>query len=479
MAVDHQKLDDKTYEFRLRKGVKFQDGTPFNADAVVLNMEYFKKAPVKYSKIDQVFDYAEKIDDFTVRFHLKEKYGSFMNDVIWMQFYTEEYLKKNPGGWNGKANCPNLSMPGPYGLGPYILTEGYIEGDRHTSQAVLKANPYYWDMNYPKVETITVYTELDSLAAKEMTLYQEGKLDITIIPPEDKVETILSPYSKLITAPSTDNIAIHINMINGNPVLRNREVRQALNEALNQENLVHFVFEQEADQSPISPLFPGVNNVATELISFPQNRNPYAPVVQSKLKAILSDLKLKVLTQDRFLPLWRGIETQFKRVGVELDIQVLKSEKEIFGPLLKTNSNENTTEWDLLVWGNDDWYFNHPYTVFFVLRTDSVWSTVTPDPVMDAYIENMFRASVEDSEFTDICEKIMQRAYDQAYMLFVPTPHKVFAVNKEVVFKPYRMACIPLWKIEVTNLHWSLRSTETPYPSSLKQPVEIMHVDVR
>ncbi|WP_269748187.1 ABC transporter substrate-binding protein [Enterovibrio coralii] len=125
MAVSHRKIDDKTYEFDLRRGVKFQDGSPFNADAVLLNMEYFKKAPFLFTKIDTVFDYAEKVDDYTVRFHLKEKYGQFLNDAIWIQFYTQPYLEKF--GWNGKATCPNLAEAGPYGLGPYMLKEGYIE----------------------------------------------------------------------------------------------------------------------------------------------------------------------------------------------------------------------------------------------------------------------------------------------------------------------------------------------------------------
>jgi peptide/nickel transport system substrate-binding protein len=57
-------------------------------------------------------------------------------------------------------------------------------------------------------------------------------------------------------------------------------------------------------------------------------------------------------------------------------------------------------------------------------------------------------------------------------MLFVPTPNKVFAVNKEVVFRPYKMACIPLWKIQVTDQHWSVR--KGPYPEKLKQPVRIL-----
>lgn len=479
MAVDHRRIDETTYEFRLRKGVRFQDGTPFNADSVVLNMNYFAEAPVRYSKIDEVFDHVQKIDDYTVRFHLKEKYGSFLNDAIWMQFYTEEYLRTNPGGWNGKANCPNLSMPGPYGLGPYILTEGHIEGDSQTPQAVLKANPYYWDPAFPKIETVTVYTELDTLRAKELTLYDEGELDITFIAPEDKVETILAPFSKLVITPSTDNIAIHMNLINGNPRLRKRAVRRALNEALHQRNLLHFAYEDEGQLSPISPDFPGVRDVAPHLLPFPKSHNPNAPETRARLKKTLDGLRLKVLTQDRFLPLWRGIETQFRHVGVKLEIDATRSEKDIFGPLLKTNAGENELNWDLLVWGNDDWYFNHPFSAFFVYRTHNVWSTIYPDPIMDGCIDEMFRAAVDEPEFPIVCEKIMRRAYDQSYMLFVPTPNKVFAVNKEVVFRPYKMACMPLWKIEVTDQHWSVRSPDKPYPDAFKTPVEILRAGAR
>lgn len=476
MATSHRKIDEKIYEFKLRQGVKFQDGTPFNADAVVLNMEYFKKAPVKYSKIDKVFDRAEKMDDYTVRFHLTEKYGSFMNDVIWMQFYTKTYLETNPGGWNGKANCPNLSMPGPYGLGPYVLEQGYIEGDRQTDVAVFKANPFYWDKeNYPKVETITVYTELNTETAEDMTRYDEGQLDITVTAPADKVETILAPYSKLVISPSTDNIAIHMNLINGHPRLKERRVRRALNESLNERNLLHFVFENEGYLSPFSPFYPGVSEVSQWLLPVPEDYDPYAPDNQARLRSILAGLTLKVLAQDRYQPLWRGIETQLKKVGVKLDIEFTNSEKEIFEPLLQTNAGMNKKAWDLLVWGNDDWYFNHPYTAFFVFRTDNVWSTVFPDPPMNGLMDELFRTSVDDTaEFAAICEKIMRRAYDEGYMLFVPTPNKVFAVNKEVVFQPYKMACLPMWKIQVTDQHWSVR--KGTYPEVLKRPVEIIRV---
>jgi hypothetical protein len=90
---------------------------------------------------------------------------------------------------------------------------------------------------------------------------------------------------------------------------------------------------------------------------------------------------------------------------------------------------------------------------------------------MNAHIEELFRTSVDDPSFAIVCRNIMQRAYDEGYMLFVPTPNKVFAVNKEVVFRPYKMACIPLWKIQVTDQHWSVR--QSPYPDELRQPMQI------
>ena len=53
MATSYTKIDDLTYEFSLRKGVLFQDGTPFNADSVVENFDYFMKDPVVYSDIQK------------------------------------------------------------------------------------------------------------------------------------------------------------------------------------------------------------------------------------------------------------------------------------------------------------------------------------------------------------------------------------------------------------------------------------------
>lgn len=455
LAVSHRQISDTVYEFTLRKGVVFQDGSPFNADAVLENMSYFQKAPFSFSKFSEFYDRTEKVDDYRVRFHLKGKYGSFINDVIWLHFYTTKYLEKF--GWNGKATCPNLAEPGLYGLGPYILQEGYIEGDRSTDKAVLVANPNYYDKDLVNVEKVTVYTALDSKIALEEITDSEGQLDIMPVPVTEVSSVMTSAYSKLVSGPSNNNIAVHINMITGNPKLKDKRVRLALNRALNQQGIIKNSFYGYAESKPTlaSPNFPGVKQVAKDLKAYSELEHP--KLIRDELKQTLSGLKLKVLTQERFMYLWKSIDRDLRKVGVELEFNITQDETTIFQQLLSTNQGDNTQDWDLLVWGDDDWYFNHPWSAFFVYKTDTVWSTISPDPVMNKYIDDMLTETINTPASTAIIRKIMQRAYDNAYMLFVPAPNKVLAVNQEVVFAPYKMATMPLWEVKVTDQHWSLQ----------------------
>lgn len=319
------------------------------------------------------------------------------------------------------------------------------------------ANPNYYDKDLVKVETITVYTQLDSDIALEEVTDSEGQLDIMPIPVTEVASVMTSAYSKLISGPSNDNIAIHINMITGNPKLKDKKIRKALNQALNQQAIIKNSFFGFAESKPTlaSPNFPGVNQVAKSLKAYSDVQSPKS--IRQELTNTLNGLKLKVLTQERFMFLWKSIDRDLRKVGVELEFEITQNETVIFEQLLSTNAGKNTMEWDLLVWGDDDWYFNHPWSAFFVYKTDSVWSTISPDPTMNAYIDTMLTETLNTDASTQIIRKIMKRAYDNAYMLFVPAPKKVMAVNQEVNFTPYKMATIPLWEVEVTDQHWSVK----------------------
>ena len=469
LAKSHKRVDDFTYIFEIRKNLRFQDGSSFGVDSVIKNLNYFKRYPFLYTNIDKINFDVKKLDEHRIEIKLKQKYEMFLIDLARIYFYTDAYLKKfSPKGEEtGSAN----RFPGPFGMGPYILESGYAVGKKQSSKLELVANPNYWDNRYPKIKRVTVYTQLNMRDALDDVIHHEKKLDITPIPFNKKINVLMSKYAKLVIKESTNNIVIYFNLINGNPRLQNVNVRQALNEALNQENLLNFVYKKEGKISPFST---SINYKVVQSIvdknGFERNK-----LSIERKKELLSGLVLNIFTQDRFMFLWKGIEFQLKKYGVTLNYMVTTSEKDIYEQLLNTKMKKNTKQWDMLTWGDDDWYYQNPWTVFFIYENDSPWSTIKNDETMNQYIQQFFETKIDTNEYEDIVEKILYRARKMSYTLRVPSINKVVAVNKEVIYNPYQGGMIPLWKIEISNNHWSIRKNRD-YPKHLQSPVKTQRV---
>lgn len=474
MATSYTKIDDLTYEFSLRKGVLFQDGTPFNADSVVENFDYFMKDPVVYSDIHKRLKSVTKVDEHTIRIHLHKPYGLLFSDLTSINLYTSAYLKRY--GWSTKegSTCNSMQAPGPYGLGPYILKQGYATGRFQTPILELKANPNYYEVGLPYIENITIYTELTSQQSVSMALEEES-LDITPIPFNKKVETVLSTYARLYTKPSTHSISIYFNLLKPNSKLKDQNIRIALNKALNQANLLNFVYKKEGELAPTeaSVNYHSVKLATKELKTWGE-RSLENPEEERELKKILNGLELDVITMDRFMFLWRGIEHQLKKYGVTLRYTTTPNEKEIYEQLLTNRASPKT--WDILTWGNDDWSSNNPWTAFFAYRISDKWSAIDKDDVMQEYIERFFDVEFQSEAFDEVVSKIVKRAYEKAYMLFVPSPNIVLAVNKEVRYEPSSVLMMPLWKAKLTKYHWSIRNNAS-YPKEREAPMLPLRFD--
>ncbi len=471
LAKSHTRVDDYTYIFELRDNLRFQNGKPFTVDDVVYNLEHFKKYPILYTNIDKIDFDIIKLDKKRVKIVLKQKYEMFLHDLARIYFYTKEYIDKYQpkGAETGSGN----QVSGAYGMGPYILQEGYSLGDRQTSKLELIANPYYWNKEYPKIKRVTVYTQLDVKKAIEDITKNEGKLDLMPIPFNKKLEVITSDYAKLILSKSTDNFVIFFNLINGNKKLLHKDVRQALNQALNQGSLLNFVYKKEGKVSPFTTSinYDVVNEVAKEY----EIKEKKLSV--EKIKQLLNGLKLEIFTQDRFMFLFKGIEFQLKKYGVEFNYTTTTSETDIYDQLLRTNQNKNTKKWDLLMWGNDDWYYQNPWTVFFIYENGGAWSTFPKDEIMQKYIEEYFVTKPQTKEHKEVVKNILHRAREQAYTLRVPSLNKVIAVNKEVIYTPYEGGIVPLWEIEISNDHWSVREDKN-YSEELKRAIKPKRVNI-
>lgn len=448
LATQCIKKTSVVYECDLRQGVKFQDGTAFNADAVINNFRYFMAEPINYTDIKNRLKSVDKLSNYTVRIELHKPYGMLFRDLARINFYTEAYLKKF--AWRGSATGPNIEEAGPYGLGPYVLVEGVITGRKQTPKVLLKANPHYWEKGYPKIETITLYTQLESEEALKMMTEHEGKLDFMPIPFNKKIETMLSSYSKLVMTPSSNNFTLYFNLIKKDSPVFDKKVRQALNCALNQQNLLTFTYKQEGS----------LNHEALQ--------SHECPLTPKEITEALQNKHFKVVTQDALLFLWKGIEYQLSHYNVSLHYTISPDEKMVYDFLL--SNNENVQDWDILSQNTVDWYGRHPWLTFFNYQEGNPWSFVRDDAIMQSFISDFFGLEQNTPAFNTLCEKIRERAKEEAYMLFVPTPNNVFAMNKELVFEPLGIGMQPFWKASVTNQHWSVRG-DLPYPDSLQIPI--------
>lgn len=124
--------DGKVWTFTLRKNVTFHDGTPFNADAVVANIQRHidpKGSLAASSRMRNVIASVKKIDDGSVEITLKKS--------ILVPKFTHRRRGENgqPGGGQSRHHWPQADGTGPYMLQEYKTGEYVLE----------KKNPHYWE----------------------------------------------------------------------------------------------------------------------------------------------------------------------------------------------------------------------------------------------------------------------------------------------------------------------------------------------
>ena len=146
LALSWTNSDDyKTWTFKLRPGVTFHDGTPFNAQAVAWKYARHKDPKNKCgcAFLIQSIDSVEATDDLTVVFHMKEPSAELPN------------LLSFPGANNVIYSPTAVAKLGddynrhPVGTGPFILKSWAI-GDR----MVLERNPNYWNKGHPYLDRV-------------------------------------------------------------------------------------------------------------------------------------------------------------------------------------------------------------------------------------------------------------------------------------------------------------------------------------
>jgi peptide/nickel transport system substrate-binding protein len=226
LATSYTMSDDKlTWTFTLRQNVKFHDGTPFNADAVVFeyrrlrdkSFEYYDATTAASNASSFAFiDSIAKVDDYTVAVKTKTVYAFLPYDLVYLYIPSPTAIEK----YGNKDYAQHAT-----GTGPFMMTK-YVDGQ----VMELTANPDYWG-GKPKLDKVILYPMPEP--ATRLAALQSGDIDWAELPPPDSVEQLKAQGYQVFLKEYPHTILYVLNLHNG--PLQDVRIRQALEYAVDRQ----------------------------------------------------------------------------------------------------------------------------------------------------------------------------------------------------------------------------------------------------
>lgn len=232
--------DGLTWTFHLRSGVKFQDGTPFNADAVKWNIErmwdktkawYSAKAASCTASTWQTLKSIEVVDPLTIKLHFSKPFGEFIGTMLLGGCGNTAMM--SPASWEKWGDKVGEH---PVGTGPFKFVER-VRGER----IVLEKWDGYWGTKLggpyaaPHIDKL-VFVPMPDPAARTAAL-ESGEVDMVWSPSPDSVPKMVAKGFQLSQGPTPHVWYWNLNM--REPCLKDIKVRQAINFAIDREGIAH------------------------------------------------------------------------------------------------------------------------------------------------------------------------------------------------------------------------------------------------
>ena len=241
LAESFERIDPVTWEFRLRQGIVFHDGEPFNAYAVKASLERSTNPLINFSTLhilDMIRDIS-MVDEYTIRIRTFEPFSPLPAHLTHSAAFIVSPLaikEETYGGRNIEEN--------PIGTGPFILWER-VFGEHF----LLIGNENYWQ-GTPKVDTLKLrvvhHNEL------RLALLEAGIVNGMQVSTEDLSIINDMPHVEITNILSNNTNYLGFNTQRG--ILSDVRVRQAISMAINREEILEAlaVYGQLAT-GPLSP----------------------------------------------------------------------------------------------------------------------------------------------------------------------------------------------------------------------------------
>lgn len=295
------------WTFKLRSGVTFHDGTPFNADAVVANFDRHldaKRGLAASGRLRTFLDSVTKVDDSTVLFTLKKPYPAFLNLLTTGASLMVSPTADKTGTLDSKA----------VGTGPYKMVQ------YKTGEFVLEEKyPGYWGNKTSGPDDLK-WTWSAEPSVMNMAL-QAGEADvINPVPPQFAKLLKNNPKYQLHESPGSAVFWVALNT--DLKPLNDVRVRQALNFATDRAGLVRAIMSgfAIAANSPLAPVTAG----------YDKTLDPY-PLNIEKAKALLKEagvpdgFTMTIAVQGQDARIGQVLQSMWAKIGVKLEVRQMES----------------------------------------------------------------------------------------------------------------------------------------------------------
>ncbi|WP_010632445.1 ABC transporter substrate-binding protein [Sporolactobacillus vineae] len=414
LATSWKYINKNTLQFKLRKGVKFQDGEPFNAAAVKFTFDRLlgpegKKGPqqANYTSIDHV----QIIDNNTVNFILKQPdpvlitklagYGAVIVPPKYIKQHGAQYFANHP-----------------IGTGPYKMTSY-----KKDNQVVLEKNKYYWKSGEPKIGKVVFRIIPDP--STRLADFQTGAIDIMKTVQVSQAATVKKlKYATLMQASTPTVYSLRFN-VKKSPV-NHVKVRQAINYAIDKKAIIDKVLNGYGKEI----------STYQSTLSFGNNPNlkpyPYDPAKAKKLLASAgvkngTSLDMFISGSDAtFKEVAQTVSAYLQQVGLKVNIHTVD------GSTLtsKLTPTGKAGQFYQMGWGG--WTLDFDNTAYLLYSKGQFWNPDFYDPQVEKLLAAE-RSTVDQTKRQKIFMQLTQKLYNDVPEVNLFQTVALYAVNNRVV----------------------------------------------
>jgi peptide/nickel transport system substrate-binding protein len=429
LATSWQALDPSTWELKLRQGVSFHNAEPFNADAVKFSFARYVDPAIKngYATLLKPVTDVQVVDPYTVHVKTSEPFAELIEILA-------QYVEMLPPR---AAADPAAVAQTPIGTGPYKFVS-WTPNDRFVVQA---GGPHF--SGQPRMQQV-VFRPIPDATARINELRSGGVDIITNVPPLQISSLQNQPGISLARATNAGSIIL-IPSFQNTEVFAKKEARQALQYAIDKDQLIRVVLRGEA--VPMASPFPkGVAGGYVE--GLPQY--PYDP---EKARSLLREAGMPdgfsvnfKAPDGRYLQdkqVAEAIAGQLERVGIKAELETVEWSTYVQGIVGR--------KYELFLLSQGGIQVGPAVQTNWSSRIQGIaWQGYT-NPTADELIDTASK-QVDATQRVATYEQLMKLVWDDSPWIFLYHQQDIYGVGSRVKdFKPTSEAIVTLGDTTVSS----------------------------